>query len=477
MKNVKTVVIIGGGMAGLSAGCFLAQKGFNVKLFEANDKVGGACATTTIKGFTFNDGALYLALPGILDHVFERLQIDCAAHLPLRKITAVQTTILPDGTIIILGERNELSVNGRAATPSLQRELHDLTKKWNPVLRFFADDILIHPFFLPRLMTKGWRHLFKLRGTVAAELEALIRDKSLRAALAGALLFTGVPPENQSLLSILGLISMLSEGLYLPEGGMGKIPELIHQTLQQRGGEIFLNAKVTQIVVRNCRTCGVQVAGQGLVEADAILSTVSGMATFGLLLNPEDVPRKMRRKAQTAPLSHQAVSIQLGLANRIDAPSHLNAVLPWMPEQYKIFTGDGGAKWPSYSVPTVTMPELAPAGGSIVELYVPVIVHPQEAEWDPQKTEHITESAIETLSRYHHLDIVAKRVRTPKDFQQEMHLYHGAVYGLSPAANPRAQFPHKTPLPGLFLAGQTTYPGFGVGSAALSGIFAAELVD
>jgi phytoene desaturase len=39
---------------------------------------------------------------------------------------------------------------------------------------------------------------------------------------------------------------------------------------------------------------------------------------------------------------------------------------------------------------------------------------------------------------------------------------------------PREQFPHTTPLAGLFLAGQTTFPGYGVGAAMMSGIFAAE---
>ncbi len=65
------------------------------------------------------------------------------------------------------------------------------------------------------------------------------------------------------------------------------------------------------------------------------------------------------------------------------------------------------------------------------------------------------------------------RLFTPRDFQEKMHLYQGALYGLSPAAGPLAMFPHQTPLPGLYLAGQTTFPGFGVVAAAMSGVFAA----
>jgi phytoene dehydrogenase-like protein len=94
--------------------------------------------------------------------------------------------------------------------------------------------------------------------------------------------------------------------------------------------------------------------------------------------------------------------------------------------------------------------------------------------WDEQMKEKIVESAIKKLSEKHDIDIAVKRVISPKDYQDSMHLYKGAIYGLSPAAYPRALFPHNPRIRGLYQAGQTTYPGYGVGAAALSGIFAAE---
>jgi phytoene dehydrogenase-like protein len=68
----------------------------------------------------------------------------------------------------------------------------------------------------------------------------------------------------------------------------------------------------------------------------------------------------------------------------------------------------------------------------------------------------------------------AMRERLYAGRQERLHLFGGALYGLSPAADPRAQFPHKTPIAGLFQAGQTTYPGYGVGTAATSGVVAAK---
>ena len=55
MNKIKTVAIIGGGVAGLSAAGLLSRKGVQVKLFEANEKLGGCCANTYLGGYTFHD--------------------------------------------------------------------------------------------------------------------------------------------------------------------------------------------------------------------------------------------------------------------------------------------------------------------------------------------------------------------------------------------------------------------------------------
>ena len=84
----KKITIIGGGLAGLTAGTLLAKKGLQVQLLEAREKTGGCCATTDVQGFTFNDGALCLILPEVLDHAFSRLGLERDACLPLRKINS-----------------------------------------------------------------------------------------------------------------------------------------------------------------------------------------------------------------------------------------------------------------------------------------------------------------------------------------------------------------------------------------------------
>lgn len=478
MAGNKTVAIIGAGLAGLAAAKRLCAGGVAVRLFETNGKVGGCCTTTHIGGYTFNDGAVYLAMPGMLDQLFEALRLDRNRLLPLRKISAIQTATMPDGTIVDISSGPEvaiLSAQGVAATARLQAEVKDFLRKWESTLRFFADDFMVHPFSLSYLLTKGWRHLAKLRGTVASHLNSSFSSEAARAAFGGALLYTGAPPDKMPAASLLGLVTMLQDGYFLPEGGMGRIPEVLSDAVQAQGGNIHLNSAVRRILVKNGHAYAIEVENEGVVEVDAVISSVSAMHTYGTLLSERDVPVRMIRKVRRAPLSHRGFVLQLGLANRIEARSHTNCVIPWLSEQSQVFQASGGdMRWPIYMVPTVTLPELAPTGCSIIEMFPSIRQDMAPDDWNEARKEEITAQALERLRRDHQIDIAVCRVLSPKEFQDDAHLYAGALYGLSPIASPTVLFKHRTPIRGLYQAGQTTWPGFGVVGAGLSGVFAAE---
>ncbi|MCK5047636.1 MAG: oleate hydratase, partial [Candidatus Heimdallarchaeota archaeon] len=54
----KKVVIIGAGIAGLSAGCYLQMNGYKSEIFELHDISGGLCTSWERKGYTF-DGCIH----------------------------------------------------------------------------------------------------------------------------------------------------------------------------------------------------------------------------------------------------------------------------------------------------------------------------------------------------------------------------------------------------------------------------------
>ena len=54
----KKVIIIGAGMAGLSAGCYLQMSGYDTEIFELGSMPGGLCTGWERKGYSF-DGCIH----------------------------------------------------------------------------------------------------------------------------------------------------------------------------------------------------------------------------------------------------------------------------------------------------------------------------------------------------------------------------------------------------------------------------------
>src|SRR4051812_30688707 len=53
----RSVVVVGGGAAGIAAGFWLHRRGYRVRLYEAGPTTGGRCASVSRDGFRFDLGA------------------------------------------------------------------------------------------------------------------------------------------------------------------------------------------------------------------------------------------------------------------------------------------------------------------------------------------------------------------------------------------------------------------------------------
>jgi len=116
----RSVVVIGGGLAGLVAARHLADGGADVTLYEANETVGGRVTTHTDGGYTLDRGfqVLFTAYPAV------QRELDLAA-LDLRRFS-------PGATIARPGKRSVLADplgDPRAALASLRTDEVTTTDK------------------------------------------------------------------------------------------------------------------------------------------------------------------------------------------------------------------------------------------------------------------------------------------------------------------------------------------------------------
>ncbi|MGB0280359.1 MAG: phytoene desaturase family protein, partial [Flavobacteriaceae bacterium] len=63
-------IVIGAGIGGIATAIRLAQKGYEVEVFEANDYVGGKLSTFSLGDFRFDAGPSLFTMPQFVDELF-----------------------------------------------------------------------------------------------------------------------------------------------------------------------------------------------------------------------------------------------------------------------------------------------------------------------------------------------------------------------------------------------------------------------
>lgn len=472
------VVVVGAGVAGLAAAAWLSRQGIAVQVLEATSKIGGCCGTTDLGGYRFNDGAQYIMLPQLVRLILDHLGID-RARLPLRRAHTPLQTELDDGTRAhIHPDLHVERLQGGFDPGRARADLDRMLVRWQPLLEALAgDDWLLRPIRPFDAARRLGRYLPLFSRSLQAELNALFLDPSVRAVMAGHMLFAGAPTNRFPAPSILALVSVILDGLHVPERGMSQLPEVLAEAALAYGASISANTPVRQIV-RTPHGGFFVTTGDGTrITARHVISTTSPYVTLGRLLQGELLPSAWRSRLARPRLSMKVLSVQLGLRGEPVTLSHLHQSLPPASGLNGYFApASDSVRWAYVSVPSLVEPSLAPPGCAVVEVYPAIPQEETAATWDAARRERVAKAAIDWLRAREPIDVAVRRVRSPKDFEDQLGLLQGAIYGVDPAAGFGALFPQRTPVSGLYLAGQSCFPGFGVPMAAISGIRAAQMV-
>ncbi len=101
-KNLlmKNIIIIGGGLGGLSAAISLQSKGYHVTIVEENLHPGGKMMSVDIEGYSFDFGPNTITMPYVFQSVINDAGGDSSRYFEFERLIKHTKNIFPDGKIL-----------------------------------------------------------------------------------------------------------------------------------------------------------------------------------------------------------------------------------------------------------------------------------------------------------------------------------------------------------------------------------------
>ncbi|NHF59694.1 NAD(P)-binding protein [Flavobacteriaceae bacterium TP-CH-4] len=255
-------IVIGGGLAGLTAGATLSKFGKKVLLLEQHHKPGG-CATTFKRGDFIIEVGLH-EMSGIVEHgtipqIFEMLEVD--QKIDLLKVPEFYAVFSDRGKFVFPHGYD-------AATKALVDKYPDDAKGIKRFLKVLAGirkegtnqprsrwvKKLIYP-----LMPLLYPNLVEAdRHTVGSWLDKYITNENAKIDLVAHLAYWGDDPYTLSMFYYgLPFSGFIQNGGHFIKGGSQQLSNHLATYIEKQGGTVLLGKKAEKIVTENGRVTGV----------------------------------------------------------------------------------------------------------------------------------------------------------------------------------------------------------------------------
>jgi phytoene desaturase len=480
------VVVVGAGLAGLSAAIHLAAAGRDVVVLEAAGVPGGRCGTATVNGYRFDTGPSVLTMPGIIRDTVGAAGEELDDWLPLDRLDPTYRLRFHDGSSLDIlpgAERMAAEVERLAGPDEARRYLafrDHLGRMYEAEWAGFIDRNfdspldLARPLALARLARLGgFRRMHSLVATH-------LTDWRLRRAHTFQSLYVGISPFDA--LGIYAVIAHMDtvEGAWFPRrGGMHALPVALAGVAEKAGASIRYGSRVEKVEAGTSGVTGVRLEGGEVVAAADVVFTGDLPSAYGHLL--PDRARDWRvRRPRFAPSCYL---VHFGLPRRLEHQAHhtLHLGAEWK-TTFEALTRAGQPQ-PDPSL-LVTHPaadtDAAPEGGSTLFVLEPTANLTGGHDW-AELGPRLRERMLRRLARAGYGDLAgdaeAELVVDPPAWAAEG-LSAGTPFSLDHRFTQTAWFRpgNVSSVPGLWFAGAGTVPGVGVPMVLISGRLAAERV-
>ncbi|MBN2104047.1 phytoene desaturase [bacterium] len=487
----KKIIVIGGGIGGLSGAIRLAKMGYDVHLYEKNKMLGGKMGRICREGFTFDTGPTLLTMPFVVEELFQFAGFDAADMLQITPVEPVCRYFFRDSDPFdASADQKTMQRNLMKRFPkdmvNYQRFMHYAERIYNKTAPVF----IFSPVHEIRKLLK-WQvfqtllTLYQIDPfrTVHQSVKRHFQDPRL------VQLFDRYPTYNGSnpyrapaTLNVIPYVELGLGGYYI-KGGLYSLVESMQKAAKTLNVKIHTETEVERICHDNHRIQGVSIHGEK-IDADAVLCNADVVTSHHDLI--DGFQKKAKRLGRLEP-SLSGLIFFWGIRGEHPNLGQHNIFFSqdYQKEFTRIFQDLIPSEDPTVYVSISSKSESrhAPEGCEnwFVLVNMPYLNENQSDE--NELTNRIRQAVLQKLKTCGldiEKNILIEKTITPRDIAIRFRSNRGSIYGISSnTLNSAFKRPpnRSRQLRGLYFAGGSTHPGGGVPMCMLSGKIAAELIN
>ena len=478
------VVIVGAGLAGLSAALRLAGAGRKVTVLERESVPGGRNGLLKKDGYSFDTGPSVLTMPSLINDAFNCVGEDMKDWLELTPLTPLYRAFYADGSQLdVHADTNEMEAEiakhiSSTEAAGYRRYVEFVTKLYKYEMNDFIDRNIDSPL---NLLTPNLARLIALGGfrKLSPKVNQFMKDPRLQKVYSFQAMYAGVSP--QQALAIYAVIAYMDSvnGVFFPKGGMHAVPRALAAAAQKHGVVFKYNTTVTNVEVSNGRAKAVITEAGERYECDAVILNPDLPVAYRELLGKTPVTIKRLK------YSPSCVTLLVGSSKKYDFAAHHNIHFghSWDGVFDELIKKKQLMSDPSIlvTVPTHDDPDLAPAGKHSYYILFPTPNLDSDIDWKKQAGPY-RDQMIKTIEERGYTgfgdSIETEVMTTPLDWKNQG-MEMGAPFASAHTFFQTGPFRPRNMAQGIenvVFAGSGTQPGVGVPMVLISGRLAAERI-
>jgi phytoene desaturase len=479
----KKIAIIGGGFGGLASSCLLAEKGYDVSIYEKNNLLGGRANLLETNGFKFDMGPSWYLMPDVFEHFFSLLGENIKNYIELIKLEPSYQVFFKgiEKNVLVYTEKEKINKLFESFHPGTSKKLAKylarseehyniamekfIYKNYNSLLDFFSIELVKEALKL------------NLLSNMQSFVSKSFSNEHLQKLLQYQLVFLGNSPYNApAIYNIMSHVDF-NQGVFYPRGGFYELVKAMIKMAKKRGVKLYNNATVKEIITEKNKATGLVLESGENVFADIIISNADIEHTENTLIKGNKNRSYSKKYWQKRVMAPSGFIMYLGIKGKINNLEHHNLIFSpnWKRNFEQIFDKP---KWPDdpsiyICAPSRIDESVAPKDHENLFVFVPVA---SDLDCSSNNIEKFSKQILTTLSQTIKVPNLKERIIyqqffTGKDFIEKYNSYKGTALGLAHTLLQTAVFrPNNISkkINNLYYVGANTNPGIGLPMCIIS---------